>query len=104
MTMSIPVIQSLVQGQRQFIDVFETPAFERQRPQLLPPWFNQVEPAGILGNELNLDLRPGSQGQLDFTAGMNDQVVFNNQPALGRKLAYHLFQQLNVAGAVSAGT
>jgi len=54
--MSIPVIQCCLQGFAQFIQRFETPALERQGAYLLPPRLNQVQPAGVLRNELNLNL------------------------------------------------
>jgi hypothetical protein len=56
MPMSIPVIQCCLQGFAQFIQRFETPALERQGAYLLPPRLNQVQPAGVLRNELNLNL------------------------------------------------
>jgi len=55
--MSIPVIQSLVQSQGQFVQVLKTFPFKRQRTQLLPPWLNQVQPAGVLRDKQGLDIR-----------------------------------------------
>ena len=99
--MCIPVLQGLVECGGQFIQVFEAPSFERQRTQLLPPRLDQVQPASILRDEQDLDFRPSRQGEFDLSADMNTEIVFDDQPAIGRELHEDLLQQLNVAGAVS---
>ncbi len=98
--MRVPVIQGLIESKSQLIQVLEATTFEGQGTQLLPPGFDQVEPASVLGDELQLDLWPGSQCQLDLAAGVNTQVIFDDQPTVGWKRADHLFQQLNITGTV----
>jgi hypothetical protein len=99
--MIIPINKSLMQRIYQFISRFKATAFERQRTKLFPPRLNQVQPTSILGNELYPQFGPSSQRQSGLSTLMNSKVVFNNQPTIGRKLADNLFQELNVAGAIS---
>ena len=101
--MSIPVIQRRIQGLGQFVQGLESPALESQRAQLLPPGLDQVQPAGILRDELNLNFRPGSQREPGLATGVDAQVVLDNQPAVGWKLNHDMLQQLDVAGTISAG-
>lgn len=82
---------------------FKAPSFERQRLQLLPPGFNQVQPAGILGQEQDLNFRPGGQGQPHQATGMDRQIVFDEQPAVGWELDYDLLQQLEVTKTIPSG-
>jgi hypothetical protein len=63
MSMLVPVIECKIQNLGEFIHGFKTPSLQGQRAQLLPPRFNQVEPASVLGNELHLHFRPGCQRQ-----------------------------------------
>jgi hypothetical protein len=56
------------------IQVLETPSFQRQGP-LLPPGFNQVQPASVFGNELQLLTRPGSEGPLGLFADPDDTIT-----------------------------
>jgi len=100
--MSVPVIQSLIQNQGQLIQVFKALTFEGQGTQLLPPGFNQVQPTSIFGNELQLNLRPGCQRQFHLSTGVNDHIIFNDQPTIRRKLTDHLFYQLNMTGTISS--
>jgi len=48
--MSVPIVQSSIQGLYQFVDGLEAPTFESQRAQLLPPGLDQVQPTSILGD------------------------------------------------------
>ena len=98
--MSIPIINTLIQSQSQFIQVLKTLTFERQRAELLPPGFNQVQPTGILGQEHDLNVGPGRQRQSDLPTSMNAQIIFNEQPTVGRKACDHHLQQLDMTGAV----
>ena len=56
--MGIPVGQTLGKGRDQLIGGLKAPSFESQRLQLLPPGLNQIETAGIFGQEEHLYLRP----------------------------------------------
>jgi len=102
--MIIPINKSILQRIYQFISRFKAAAFECQRTKLLPPRFNQVQPTSILGNELYLQFGPSSQGQSGLSTLMNREIVFNNQPTVGWKLANNLFQELNVTDAISTRT
>ncbi len=101
--MSIPESQRLGQNQHQFIGVLKTATLESQGSQLLPPGFDEIEPAGVGRDKEQLDFRPGSQGQFDLSALMGAQVILDNQPAVGWELPDNLLQQLKVTGAVAAG-
>jgi hypothetical protein len=59
MLVSIPVGNSTAKRLSQLLRGFKATPFEGQGTQLLPAGFNQIEPTGILGNELNLYFRPG---------------------------------------------
>jgi hypothetical protein len=104
MTMNIPVINCPIQRLGQFIQGLETLSFERHRTELLPPGFDQVSPACIIQDEHDLDVWPGRQHQSDLTNGVNAQVVFDEQSTISRKTSDHALQQLDVAGAIPAGT
>lgn len=98
--MQIPVRQRFIQRLGQFVEGFKPAALERQGTQLLPPGFNQVQPTGVLRDELDLNFRPGGQSEFDLLAGVNGQVVFDQQPTVRRKLQDHLLQQLEMTGAI----
>lgn len=76
-------------------------ALEGQSLELFPPGFNQVQPAGVLGNELKTDLRPSQKGGLHIAAFVNDEVVFDDQPVVTAKDGNHLLQQLDMSGAIA---
>jgi len=103
MSMNIPVIQNGIQSLGQLIQPFEGLSLEGQGAQLFPPWLNQVQPASVLGDELNLDLGPGRQSKSGLTTGMDAQVVYDDQPAIRWELGDDLLQQPDVTGAVAAG-
>ena len=87
--MVIPVVQGSIQSECQFIQGFETSSFQSQGADLLPPRFDEVQPACVLGRELDLDLGPSRQGQARLTADMRAQVVFNDQPPICREVDDH---------------
>ena len=62
--MTIPVRQRIIESLVQLLQGLKASSFERQRLQLLPPGFNQVQPAGVLGQELDLDLGPEASAKL----------------------------------------
>ena len=82
MFVAIPVVQGADQRGAQFGTGFKATAFESQGTQLLPPGFNQVQPAGIFRNELHLHFRPRQQRDLYSAALMDGEIVFNQQPAV----------------------
>ena len=102
MPMRLPVVQRAIQCIREFIDILRSSSLERQRAELLPLRFDQIQPAGVLGDELRLNLRPRRQCQLGLTTVMRAQVVGGDQPTLRRELCHHLLQQLYEAGAVAS--
>jgi len=102
--MSIPISQGLIESGCQFIQRFKASSFERQRTQLLPPRLNEIEPAGILGNELDLHFGPGCQSQFHLSRGVNTEIVFDDQPAIRWEFNEDLLQQLNMTGTVSSWT
>ena len=104
MAMLIPVIEGTIQGVGQLIQVLETPPLQRQRTKLLPPRLNQVQPTSVLGDELQLHFRPGSQGQFGLLTDMGRQVILDDQPPFGREGRHDFLQQLHMAGAVSPWT
>jgi hypothetical protein len=73
MTMLVPVIQTTIQRLGQFVQGLKAMPFECQRTQLLLPRLDQVQPTSILGDELQLHFRPGSQSQLDLAANVDGQ-------------------------------
>ncbi len=99
--MGIPIIERLIQCQGQFVQVFKPATFQGQGTELLPPRFNQIEPAGILGDKLQLDFRPSCQSEFHRSAEVDGQVILDDQPAIGRKGDHDLLQQLDVAGTVA---
>ena len=99
--MRIPILQSLVQRLGQFVKGFKPTSFESQRAELFPPRFDQVQPTGVLRDELNLNFWLGCQDDLHLFTGMDRQVIFNQQPMVGRKLNNPLLQQLNMGDAIS---
>src|SRR5918994_450051 len=102
--MVVPVSQGLLQGGSQLVWGLKPAALQGQGAQLLPPGLHGVQPAGILGDELDLKLRPGQQPQLNLPAGVYAQVIFDDQPPLCRKLGHYLFQKPQVTGAVPTVT
>ena len=102
--MIIPINKSFLQRLYQFISRLKATALERQRTKLFPPRLNQVQPTSILGQEQNLQFGPSRQGQSGLSSLMNREIVFNDQPPVGRKLADNLFQELNVAGTIATRT
>src|ERR671919_841407 len=102
--MVIPVSQGLLQGGSQLVWGLKPAAPQGQGAQLLPPGLHEVQPAGILGDELDLKLRPGQQPQLNLPAGVYAQVIFDDQPPLRRKLGHYLFQKPQVTGAAPTVT
>ena len=104
MSMQIPVLQSFVQRLGQLVKRLKPASLESQRAELLPPGFDQVQPTGVLRDELNLNFRPSRQGQPHLFTGMDRQVVFNQQPTVGRELLNHLLQQLDMGGTISPRT
>ncbi len=54
--MGVPIVQYLIQRQGQLIQDLKVSTFKRQGAQLLPPGFNQVQPASVLGDERQLSL------------------------------------------------
>jgi hypothetical protein len=102
--MSVPVVKSRKQRLRQFCACFKPAAFKSQRFELLPPGLNQIQPAGISGNEKHLYLRPCQQSQLGLTTMMSTQIVLDNQQAVSGKLCNDLFKQADMAGAVASVT
>jgi hypothetical protein len=103
MSVCIPVIDGLAKGLCELCQVLEAPPFEDLRTQLLRPRFNQIEPTGVLGQEVDLNFGPGQQGSFDITAMMNRQVVLNQQPAVGRELTRHLFPRAQVQDTIPLG-
>ena len=97
----IPIVQRAMKGINNLICRFKPTTFEGQSLELLPPGFDQIEPASILGNELKAYLGPSQQGSLDIAAFMNDEVVFDDQPTVTRKDSNHLLQQLNMRGTIA---
>ena len=81
--MSVPVVHRHIQGLGQLVQGLESAALESQRAQLLPPRLDQVQPAGVLRDELNLNFRPSSQREPGLATGMDAQVVLDNQPTVG---------------------
>src|SRR5918996_241984 len=102
--MVVPVSQGLLQGGSQLVWGLKPAALQGQGGQLLPPGLDEVQLAGILGDELDLKLRPGQQPQLNLPAGVYAQVIFDDQPPLCRKLGHYLFQKPQVTGAVPTVT
>src|SRR5712692_4444354 len=94
MAVLVPVIESIIQGLGQLIQVLETPSFQRQGAQLLPPGFNtctgrkcrcQVQPESVFGNELQLHFRPGSEASLVcLLIGMDKLSSMINQRSAGK--------------------
>lgn len=91
--MQIPELQSFIQRQGQFVKGLKAASFESQGPKLFPPGFNQIQPTGILRDELDWTL-----------TDVDRQIVLNKQPAVRRKLANHLLQQLNMGCTISPRT
>ena len=101
MPMSVPVIKGTMKGINNLIRRFKTTTHESQSFELLPPRFNQIEPASILGYELKANLWPSQQGGLHISAFVNNEIVFDDQPAVAGKSGNHLFQQLDMRGAIA---
>lgn len=91
--MLVPVVK-IVQGVRELIQVIEASSFQSQGAQLLPPRLDQVQPAGIFGDELDLHFGPSRQSQFGLLADVDRQVVFDDQPAFGRKGSHDHLQQM----------
>lgn len=98
--MSIPVVQRIPKCLFQLSSCFKAPSLQGQRLQLLPPGLNQIEPAGILRDELKLYLWPSQKSHCDLSGCMGGEVVFNDEPVVRRKLENHLFQQQNMTPAI----
>lgn len=68
----------------EFISVLEPAPFQRRAPELLPPRSVnhrvRVGPRRILWKQL--DLRPCCQCQLRLLAGVDREVIFNDQPSV----------------------
>ena len=103
MAVLVPVVESIIQGLGQLILGLETASFQRQRTKLLLPWLNQVQSTSILWDELQLHFRPSGQSHFHRSAGVDGQVILNDQPAIGWECGHNLIDQLNVAGAVAPG-
>src|SRR5690606_12401267 len=99
--MGIPVSQGAMMGLVAFGGRLEAATLQSKRLELLPPGFNEVQPAGVLGNELQLDLWPGQQSCLHIPTFVNDEIVFNEQPAVTGKGSQQLLQQLEMRGAIT---
>jgi hypothetical protein len=70
-------------------------------PRCLPPGFDQVQLAGIIGQENDLNFGPGSQSQFHLLTGVDRQVFFDQQSAACRKPAHHQLDQANIGEAAS---
>ncbi len=101
MTMFVPVIHTIIQGLGEFIQGFKAAPFQCQGSQLLPPRLDQVQPASIFGNKLQLHFWPGCQGQFDRSTDMDGQVILDDQPTIRWECNHNLFQQLHMAGAIA---
>jgi hypothetical protein len=101
MSMCIPILKAVTKGVDEFINCFKPTPLECQCFQLFPPGFNQIEPTGILRNKLKTNFRPSHQSRFNIARLMNRKVVFDYQPAVTGKGSDHLFQQLDVRGAVT---
>ena len=101
--MSIPIVHSAVQSLCQFVQRLKAPALESQGAQLFEPRLNQVQPASVFRNELDLNLRPSGQSQSRLLAEMGAQIVLDDQPALSRKIDDDLLQQLDMTALSRLG-
>ena len=101
--MSIPVSQGCGQSQHQFIGGLKTLALEGQGAQLLPPGFDEIEPAGVGRDEEQLNFRPSGQGQFDLSAFVDTQVILDNQPTVSGEAPDDLLEELNMTGAIAVG-
>ena len=102
--MFIPAHQGSIERITQFVNVCEAPSFQRQRTQLFPPGFYEIQPTDVLGNELRSDLGPRGQSQGGLTTVMRSQVIRNQQPVLCWEVCHDFAQQLNMTGAIPART
>ena len=99
--MLIPIRGRLHHRGDELIDVRKPASLEGQTAQLLPPRLDQIQPARILGNEPQRDLRPSDQCRLRVPREVGTQIVGDQHPLPRGISLQHLLQELREARAIT---
>jgi hypothetical protein len=98
--MRIPIYRGPHNGLNDLVDMLKAPALQGQAAQLLPPRLDQVQPAGICGQQQQLHFGPGQQGSLRRAGEVGAQIIGDQDPFLCRIRPQDLFQELHEASTV----